>query len=306
MSKFSSLLAVSVGAIAASQGIAEPVVPGFTVETYATNVIDPVRLSFDPSGVLYVGRDNPSRRIYRIGVGGASVEEYGNQAFRDPDAVLFDVAGSISGTPGSVLVGGWSEIEGQGEIDAVLPDESVVTLFGPTPLFLNPTDMAFDSTGRFVFADFDGQQVLVSSGSFPATLFTAPANLRTIAIDSLDQIYTSATDGIIRIHSADGALVNDAFATGLGPDAAITVGQGGPVWGTDVYALANGELLRFDELGNPTVLGTGFGTVWDLAFGPDNGLYLSDFDGQRILRVIPEPATVVLLGWASQVLVRRK
>jgi hypothetical protein len=88
-------------------------VPGFTVSTYAT-VTDPVNLSFDPSGVLYVGRDNygsgggyiDAVKIHRIGVGGSPVVEYGASAIYDPDAVLFDAAGSLSGTPGSVLVSG--------------------------------------------------------------------------------------------------------------------------------------------------------------------------------------------------------
>src|SRR4051812_47701177 len=88
---------------------AAPIIPGFTVTTYA-NAPNPVRLSFDPSGVLYVGNSDNSLSgafISRVGVGGSAVTPYGPAIF-DPDAVLFDSTGVISGIPGAVLVGGSS------------------------------------------------------------------------------------------------------------------------------------------------------------------------------------------------------
>jgi len=133
--------------------LAMPIVHGFTVETYA-NVTDPVKLAFDPTGVLYVGRDNTgsgggghdSVRIHRIGLGGSPVEEYGNP-IRDPDGVLFDATGTVAGIPGSVLVSGITDGT-QGQISAILPDESVTTVVGPTTELTNPAAMVFDSTGR--------------------------------------------------------------------------------------------------------------------------------------------------------------
>ena len=96
-----------------TEAVGDPTVPGFTVETYAV-LSGPVTLSFDPSGVLYVGHDNrflPGGSccsvipIHRIGVGGTPVEEYGDPT-PDPDTVLFDATGAIAPLPGSVLVGG--------------------------------------------------------------------------------------------------------------------------------------------------------------------------------------------------------
>ncbi|EKU96922.1 hypothetical protein Lepto7375DRAFT_0848 [Leptolyngbya sp. PCC 7375] len=89
------------------QGV--PIIDGFTLETYA-KVTDPIELSFDPAGSLYVGRNTGSaaaaNRIHRISPQGTLVEEIGERAIVDPDTVLFDRRGTVSGVPGAVLVGG--------------------------------------------------------------------------------------------------------------------------------------------------------------------------------------------------------
>src|SRR5689334_19297110 len=99
-----SLLAVKLAA-------AEPVVPGFGVTPYAT-VPDPTALSFASDGTVYAGADatgsgggsGDAVKIHRIGAGGAPVEEFGVAAIPDPDGVLVDETGLVSGTPGAVLV----------------------------------------------------------------------------------------------------------------------------------------------------------------------------------------------------------
>ena len=97
-----------------------------------------------------------------------------------------------------------------------------------------------------------------------------------------------------------GRTLNDEFVTGLVGDPSLTFGPGGPVWGTDLYVIADGTLMRFDEQGSSTVLGTGFdGAPLDLAFGPDGALYIPFFDEDRILRITPEippPGVNVLVG----------
>lgn len=272
---------------------ADPNVPGSNVTASAT-VPNPLRLSFDPSGVLYVGNgDNaPSGfMIHRIGVGGSPVVGYGASALFDPDAVLFDASGTISGTSGSILVGR-QNVDGvaEGAITMIGPDQNILTLFGPTRAFRNPADMAFDSSGRLLFTDVDPdlRNVLVSSGGFPSVLFTLPSGARPdgIAIDSMDRIFTSATDGKIRIHDAVGNLVNGAFATGLGADISLAFGMGGAGCETELYVIdASGNFLRFDTLGNATLLGIGFVSVTDLAFGPDGAFYVSELSNNRVLRV---------------------
>jgi hypothetical protein len=282
---------------------------GLLFSTYA-NVTDPVRLSFGPSGQLYLGRDNfgsgggfgDAVRIHRVGVGGTPVVQYGNQAIPDPDAVLFDPIGLISGQAGSVLVGG-TNVSGQGQIVAIRPDQSVVTVFGPSSTYINPGDLAFDSTGRFVFLDSDPMKrnILTSNGGTPSILATLPEGAATagLAIGPNDRIYVSAIDGVLRVYNPNGTLFNGAFATGIvGP---IAFAPGG-MFGTDLYSVNNntGQVLRIDSAGTVSVLETGLPTIFGMTFGPDGAMYLSDFNNDRILRAtptaVPEPGALALLG----------
>ncbi len=267
-----------------------PSVPGLTVEVYA-ELSGPNEMSFDAAGNLYVGSGASVDFIRRIGPGGSPVLPYGNVGIADPDSVLVDSAGAISGTPGSVLVGGESA---SAKISAILPDESVITVFN-LPALSNPLGMTFDSTGRLVFgAGFPNGNVWVSSGAQPTVLFSAIPVIQSLEVGPMDRIYTTNNTGSMQIHDAAGAVVDASFVTGLGASTQIEFGPGGP-WGTDLYALSNGELLRIDDLGASVVVGTGFETVVaSLEFGPDGALYISDFFGDQVLRITPEPSTLVL------------
>lgn len=301
------------------------VVPGFIVEEYAT-VGGPVEMSFDPTGILYVGHDlsfsggtsTDPAKIHRVGIGGFPVEEYGLATIGDPDAVLFDVLGVVSGVPGSVLVGG-IDFPGSsmGSISAIFPDESIGTIYGPSADFKNVNAMEFDSMGRLIIVDNDGDttgEVYVADGGAPTLLFTLPADNGSLTLDADDRIYTAAIDGVIRIHDSAGALVDDAFVTGLtlGTSAPMAVGQGGTIWGTDLFAVdrGTGELLRIDSGGSVIVIGTDFGgedrLAADLAFGPDGALYVSFLDEDRIIRIIPEPLTLTLVAVGLLGLLRRR
>ncbi len=272
--------------------LADPTVPGFAVEVYAP-ITDPVTLSFAPNGDLYVGRDlsglgagpGDATRIRRVSAGGSIVEEFG-PSIPDPDAVLFDANGLIAPTAGSVLVGSQNPSE-QGEIRAIAPDESVAIVFGPTTAFVNPSDLVLDSSGRLLFTDHQNQDVKVTTGGTPTTLLGITVRTLNLAYDpGTDRLYTSGVDGTIRAHGSNGTPINLTFGTGR----PIAVGPGYGAFGDEVYSVDNttGELLRTDPGGNATVIGTGFATVFDLAFGPDGALYVSEFSSDRILRVAPQ------------------
>jgi hypothetical protein len=161
--------------------------------------------------------------------------------------------------------------------------------------------MAFDGNGRFLVIDVSPfmRSVLFSTGGPGglSTLFTLPAGVipTGIAIDNANRIFTAADDGHIRIHDANGNLVNGAFATGLGSYPVLQFGKGG-AFGMELYVIdTSGNLLRFDTLGNATLLGSGFVDVKDLAFGLDRALYVSEQSNNRILRVAQNlPAQVTL------------
>jgi|GEM_PF-4010751 len=284
-----------------------PDVPGFTVEKYA-DVTDPVELSFDPAGALYVGRDDRGSgggggdvvRIHRIEVGGKFVEQYGNAALPDPDTVLFDGTGAISGVPGTVLVGGFTGSGSSGQISAIFPDETIETLFGPSEVLGNVSFMIQDKTGRLIFLNYTNNTVVAIEDNVPTVLLTAPVEIRDLAVDEQNEIYTTDSSGTIRIYDSNGQLLNDSFATGLGAYPSIAVGPGG-IWGTELYAVNDdtAELIKIDSNGNTEILGTGFFSTENydenyLVFGPDDALYVSDFDSDRIFRVTPTKQTLGL------------
>jgi len=277
-------------------------VPGFTVETFAS-VPEPVRLAFAPDGRLFVGRDpTPTGggtpvHVHRVMPDG-SVDPYGDDPTPDPDALVYDAAGVVSGVAGSVIVGGVVTVP-TGRLSAIHPDGSVVPLFESTT-FQNPADMAFDSAGRLLFGDVATRKVYVMTGGPPVPLFTisgsgAPGYL---AIDSNDRIVTSSTDGRVRIHAHNGSVVDDDFASFNG-HCALAFGPGG-AFGTDLYVLEppSGDLYRVDPSGSVALVGSGFAAdavrFNDIAFGPDLDLYMSLHQTNVVVRVSPGPLDVEL------------
>jgi hypothetical protein len=281
---------------------ADPAAAGFQVKPYAS-VPEPLKITFAPNGELYAGRNPPGDpggtvRIHRVGVGGSPVVEFG-PALPDPDAVLFDANGSFAAIPGSVIVGG--AVSGLGAaIHVIAPDGSAATVIGPTTVLDNPSDMTFDGTGRLLFTDHGDQDVKVTTGSLPTTLFALSSNTLSVAYDpATDRVYSNALDGVVRVHQPDGTLIDASFAAS---DEALAVGPGDAVFGNDVYTVDNGtgELIRIDLAGNPTVIGSGFSEVRDLEFGPDGALYASEAGNERILRIAPVDAPALSpYGWVA-------
>ncbi len=276
-----------------------PIVPGLTAEVYAC-VPACEKLSFDPeTGALYVGNgeSGPSGldpvRIHRVGPGGQPVETYG-PGIIDPDSVLFDATGSVSGVPGSVLVGVGDTLT-TGQILAIRPDQSLATVFPPSTATLNPSDMKFDRDGRLVMINHsrfgvDVGDVFVLSGGSLQLHYTVSGSANGISVDVFNRYYTSgATNGIVGLHGSDGTVINSRFADNLGTTLIpIEAGPGSATWGSDLYTarVSTGELLRIDATGTRFTLGTGFGSVLtDLEFGPDDALYVSSYSEGRILRI---------------------
>jgi len=305
-----ALSCLLLAALCGGTASAVPVVPGFTVTEYAI-VPDPLRIDFAPDGTLYAGRDNAGSggtgkdavKIHRIGAGGSPVSEFGNGAIEDPDAVVVDVQGTISGAAGSVLVGGTQSGQqgDEGEIAAIHPDGTLVTVF-QDPAYPNPSNMKFDASGRLIFTDFDLGNVWVSSGGAPTILYSVPGEPLNLALHSDGRIFSSNTDGNIYVHDSSGTLLDPSFATGLGRFVSLAFGTGG-AFDDDLYVTSRGSLYRYDEFGNGTVIGTGFPFLaFDAVFGPDGALYVSDFPNDRIWQisgpesgpVVPEPASFVL------------
>ncbi|WLI88301.1 hypothetical protein Q4S45_16380 [Massilia sp. R2A-15] len=271
----------------AAQGPVQPTPParalptvcaGFNIAVYS-NVDEPMKLSFGRDGALYAGRQGGDR-IHRIAPGGSPVTEFGPPMV-DPDAVLVDAAGVISGVRNAVLVGGG------GILAAIFQDQTSRVIFNSG--FADVDDMKFDESRRLVFSD-DAPQVLVSQGSPPTVLFATPSRPGSIAIDDDNRIFVALGDGTIRIYNADGSLADSAFASGLaGLDTYLAFGRGGDGFGKALYVLSGRELLRFNKKGKATVIGSGFNigpsSGTGFVFGPDKALYVSDYYENRVLKI---------------------
>lgn len=302
-----SELSMAAGRMHRSSGTFElpTVSAGFNVKIYS-NVTEPMKLSFGSDGALYVGRQG-GVRIHRVAPGGGLASEFGPPMV-DPDAVLFDAAGLISGVRNSVLVGGG------GVLAAIFPDQTTAVIFNSG--FADVDDMKFDhadkwfhkfveekpvtqsnrrfadvihKTGRLVFSD-DLPQVLTSNGSAPTVLFSTPSRPGSIAIDDDNRIFVALADGTIRIYNADGTLADDAFATGLaGLDTYLAFGPGAGGFGNALYVLNGSDLLSFNKRGKATLIGSGFSvgpsSGTGFVFGPDKALYVSEYNENRILKI---------------------
>lgn len=290
---FALAAALCAGVTTSARAGAQFVSTGFTCETYAT-VTGPVSLAFDAGGNLFTGRGRPggtggeSDKPARIAAGGGAVADYGDSAIPDPDGVYFDGDGSVSGTPGAVVVCGDAG-SGDAQIVAVRPDGSLDTLFAPSGVLSNPNYMArgrdglllSDSTLNVVFE-------YVRPGT-PTVLINSPSTPYHMAVDGGDRIYVSHADGVVRVYDADGALLDDAFATGLGAGAPIAFGRGG-AFGTDLHAVnpATGALVRIASDRTVTPIGSGLPTsLGSMAFGGDGALYLASFAAGEVLRIAP-------------------
>lgn len=275
--------------------LAQPFVTNRTTSVYAV-VPDPVTLSFGADGALYVGRDaggsggssGAAVKIHRVAPGGGTVTEFGDTAISDPDALIVDLIGAVSGTPGAVLVGGVHNDGSTGKIVKIAPDGTVTTLFGPSATWWNPSNFAFDLSGRLLLTEVNNGRVLATTGDTPTILFTL-AGAQYLAVDALGRIAVSTSSGSqLLLYTSDGALTNANFAA-VKAGSPVVRGPGGE-WGTDLYAVApNGNLIRIGLDGTTTVVGGRFlmasGAVfYGIAFGPDGALYASDFEADRIYR----------------------
>jgi hypothetical protein len=278
----------------AFSAIAQPILTNYTTSIYAS-VRDPLALSFGSDGTLYVARDNygsgggngDAVKVHRIAPDASPVTEFGD-AISDPDALIVDLAGTVSGTAGSVLVGGVHNNGSTGKIVKIAPDGSTTTLFGPNSTVWNPSDFAFDQAGRLLITEINNGKVLVTTGGAPVVLFPL-ANVHHIAVDALNRIVADTSDGSqLRLYTSEGVLSSANFAS-VKPGSPVTRGPGG-AWGTDLYAVApNGNLLRLGLDGATNSIGSGFlvasgGPISDIEFGPDGALYASDYEADRIYR----------------------
>ncbi|NLX14652.1 MAG: hypothetical protein GXY44_13505 [Phycisphaerales bacterium] len=261
---------------------------------------NPRGLAFDPDGVLYVGQGclDFGCRTYRINIMADSpqADPYGATLIIAPTAVAFDKKGTIANDLGALITAGQDTVDFFFAYYQILPDtfNSVFSLLyeetEAQPVgYAAPADMAFDPDARLLFIETTTQRVFrFEKNNQTLTrelLFTIeltgnqadwPAESGNIAVDANGLIYTYARDEVIRVHDSDGLSVDNDFHNGCGVYAPMAFGPGDDKWGSDLYVICDGQLLRFTADGPLTVADLAFeDTPVDMAFGPDFALYVS-------------------------------
>ena len=278
-------------------------IPGFIVDVCSTEVTRPASVTVAPDGTVFVGSDEEPGWVWKLDADCVATH-VNNDALRDPDPVAVDVLGLVSGTAGAVITGGYTGGGcTDGEIFAIFADGTHTSLWGVSSDFSNPSDMIFDSAGRLLFVDACRPYVYCSTaGETPFHLCSLPANASNITLDDGENIYVACQDGVVRVYSPSGALLDDNYASGFhGSDVPTPMAYGvGPYFADGaLYAINNdtGDLLRIDGSGSVVQVGNGFGDyhLIDMAFDANSGvMYLSGTNYSvtpreyRVFRILPD------------------
>lgn len=288
---------------------ATPNVPGAITTTYAT-LAHPKEIDFSSDGILFAGREECGgcttdfTYIWRIGMGGSPVQQIGTP-IQDPDSVVVDRDGTISGTPGTVLVGGYAG-SGAGVVKMIMQSgpqsNQVSALIAPTVTLRNPTGLTFDRFGRLLVADgggftspsyFDtGNWGMIWNGLFIKLNTNGPARPNHLAMDISNRIVLSAeNERNLWLFSSNGMFISSNFVSGVqsGSQAGSQLASAkGGFWGTSIYVISGtGNLLKLDLAGHTNIVGTGFDNATGLKFGDEGSLYVSEYANNRVLRITP-------------------
>lgn len=284
-------------AVVAAAGAQPTAAPGWMMTTYA-QVKDPVTLAFAADGSLYCGRDNwgsgggfgDAVKIHKIGKGGSPVTEYGKSGVSDPDTVGVDDVGVITGTPGSVIIGG---VSGNiGIIWKVLPNGDVSKVYNLQSPFLNPGQFEFNGAGRLFMADVgnandDSPVGATDQAGQMKLLFNMGGGACSLCLLPGGKILCSNDVGRVDIYDTQGNLVQANFSD-VWTFANLAAAKDGEFL---AYAgIRSGEVLAIVADGSVRVAATGFvegqiGGVTGIAVGKDKAIYASDFTGDRVVRI---------------------
>jgi hypothetical protein len=276
----------------AFQPAAMPATPGYNLSLHAY-VGGGRTIATDSAGNLIIGRgdldEDHDLAAIRIDADDAQPALAG-AARPDLAAVAADPSGLLAGEINAIVAAGAVTVEPpEGEVHRILADQSTTTLFGPSPEFPDPVDLVVDETGKLVMADGLTGNVLFTPGaaSQPALLYALPSAAQAIESDQLDRLWTLAQDGVVRVHDAQGSLIDDGVLTLAGGLGSIAFPPASTYWGNALYWVdgSSGALKRLALDGADSSIGTGFTDAW-LAFSVDGQLFvLLRGDASPIFRV---------------------
>ncbi|MBY0307105.1 MAG: hypothetical protein K2Q09_00040 [Phycisphaerales bacterium] len=316
-------------AMTAAVAAAQPVVPGASVQLLATlpNGYRPSTADWgldprpDRGHWLYFGSDNNAGTgvaLVRVSTGDATVgpgqvqglvETY-TALIYDPDGILVDRSGNLTGTPGQVLAACADDPFQRGRIWRINPAEAAPPdTVAPTHDFVAPLEalnnadaMTTDDLGRLYIGvpPFDQIARMIGTpqngGASLEVFANLPAAPGILACDASGAIWSAGADGVLRRLPIDGPLPRTADLAvdlGTGTDPGLTwsravPGIGGP-WGGGMLVVrrgvGTGDLVRVRRNGRIDLLGTNTGDVYAMTVDGDGVLYTADYSTGQVWRI---------------------
>ncbi len=292
------LLAITIEIISLSSVGADPVPKcGYAIEEYVTIPFDIAKIAFDAQDNLYVGNNNndpAGEQIGKVDRITKLVTSFGDSLV-DPDAVIVDLNGTISGSGiGHIIVGGsitFCGISCSGYVAVITPSGDTTTeIFNSNVCLENPNDLVFDAQGRLYAANWEGENICRIDGAVLTTIVAntfGPAN--SMVVDPNGNIYVSnTTASAIRKFDSTGTLVDSTFlASGI----PLAWGPPGPYEGLVIGKTLEVVVVNVTTMQETVILSNII--PFDVAFDSNNDLYVADktlpAGQQKIFRVFIAP-----------------
>jgi hypothetical protein len=209
----------------------------------------------------------------------------------DPDIVVFDALGHVSGDIGAVLVLGVASGEA-GQITAVFPDESVRRIFGPSGAYYNVSQAVLSDEGVLFLADrgpssLTTGRVLRTAGEEPRVIASLSPSPIGIASRADRRLFIVQSNGVLSVFDDEGGVIVPGLSDGLSRFTLLAFSKGDAAFGQDLYAVGDDAILwriAPDDGSKHRVGRVGTATT-DISFGPDGAMYLSDLRGDLVWRV---------------------
>ncbi|MDX2117922.1 MAG: GC-type dockerin domain-anchored protein [Planctomycetota bacterium] len=270
----------------ASTASAHPAVAGTRTTIYSTVPVAyrPYTASWDAQGRLYLGSDNNATSgefLRRVPAGGGPSEVFADSRIFDPDGILVDVNGTITGVAGSVLAASGTS-SGGGQLSRIDPDGSV-SLFLSQGSELNNCDaMVVDANGT-IYINVPGNRTIArrTAGTFSTCITLGATDGGVLAIDDNNKLWVGCGDGAVRRYALSGATPVLDLVVPIGSSAAGLGYCGGGVFPKGVYAVNRSSklLYRIADDGSTTIVGTDFPSgAYSLAFNEHGDLIVPDWD----------------------------